>query len=246
MEKLRFLNHENESERKVFICKNVFKMNENVIKIIFKEEIPSDEILTIGFDIINENNGENMSDDYYHAYNTIYRRFDDEMSILLSNDGSVYVEPEVPEYVEPEPYVPTEEELQIMFENNKTSKITQSKTLLAKYLEEHPLVSDCHGGIEATYTVTSEKQTLMASNYLTYTIAKESGVENPILTWNAAGCECEVWSEEEYITLVLQVSEYVKPLVSLQQSYEVQINACTTQEELDAITIVYDVYGIAE
>ena len=82
----------------------------------------------------------------------------------------------------------------------------------------------------------------MANNYLTYTIAKESGVENPVLTWNASGCECEVWTEEEYITLVLLIAEYVKPLVALQQSYEVQINACKTQEELDKIVIVYNVY----
>lgn len=143
-------------------------------------------------------------------------------------------------------YVPTEAELQARFEANKEAKISESKVALADYLERHPLVSDCHGGVEATYTVTSEKQALMANNYLTYTIAKQSGVKSPILTWNAAGEECEVWTEEEYITLVLEVSEYVKPLVSLQQSYEVQIKACETQEDLDAIAIVYDVYGIAE
>ena len=140
-------------------------------------------------------------------------------------------------------YVPTEEELKAEFDAIKANKIEDSKVLLADYLERHPLVSNCHGGVDATYTVTTDKQTLMASNYLTYTIAKQSGVENPVLTWNAAGCECEVWTEQEYITLVLQIAEYVKPLVALQQSYEVQINACETQEELDSINIVYDAYG---
>ena len=140
-------------------------------------------------------------------------------------------------------YVPTEEELKAAFNVKKEEKINESKVVLADYLERHPLVSNCHGGKEATYTVTTEKQTLMASNYLTYTIAKESGIENPMLTWNAAGEECEAWTEAEYVTLVLQIAEYVKPLVALQQSYEVQINACETQEELDTIVIVYDVYG---
>ena len=138
-------------------------------------------------------------------------------------------------------YVPTEEELAIDFENAKQSKILESKVLLEKYLEENPLLSDCHGGVVAKYTVTQEKQSLMASNYLTYTIAKESGVENPVLTWNAAGCECEEWTEEEYVTLVLQISAYVKPLVSLQQSYEVQITNCKTEEELNNIVIDYSV-----
>lgn len=139
----------------------------------------------------------------------------------------------------------TKESLDTLLKTSKEVKITESKGLLALYLESHPLISNCHGGIEAEYTVTSEKQALMSSNYLTYTIAKASGLDAK-LTWNASGCECEEWTEEEYVTLVLQISEYVKPLVSLQQSYEVAINNCTSQEELDAIEIVYDVYGVAE
>ena len=135
-------------------------------------------------------------------------------------------------------YVPTEEELRIAFEGAKEIKINESKLLLEEYLINNPLVSSCHGDVEAKYTITSEKQSLMASNYLNYTIAKGVGIE-PILTWNSAGSECEVWTEQEYVTLILQIGEYVKPLVSLQQSYEVQIRSCTTQEELDEIEIVY-------
>lgn len=140
-----------------------------------------------------------------------------------------------------------ERELEIAkanFENNKEKKIAESKILLGVYLETHPLTSNCHSGVEAQYNVTTEKQSLMASNYLTYTIAKQSGVKNATLTWNATGCECEEWTEEEFVTLVLQISEYVKPLVSLQQSYEVAIRNCTTQDELDSIQIIYDVYGV--
>ena len=190
-----------------------------------------------GFKLYKTEDGKPLGD--YSSFVTIYKEL--ENGAMFSNDGSVYVEPEV---IEPVP--PTEEELAAMFEEAKAAKINESKVLLADYLERHPLVSDCHGGVEATYTVTTDKQTLMASNYLTYTIAKNSGIENPVLTWNAAGCECEVWTEEEYITLVLLIAEYVKPLVALQQSYEVQINACETPEELDEIKIVYDVYGINE
>ena len=138
-----------------------------------------------------------------------------------------------------------EESVRIAFENNKMSKIEESKVLLATYLENHPLVSTCHGGVEATYNVTAEKQNLMTSHYATYTIEKNLGL-NPVLKWNSTGEECEEWTEEEFILLVLQIKSYVEPLVSLQQSYEVQIRNCTTQEELDTIKIVYDVYGIAE
>ena len=136
-------------------------------------------------------------------------------------------------------YIPTEEELKQILEKNKSLKISESKELLSLYLEEHPLVSKCHNNTEATYNVTSEKQTLMSSNYLAYTIAKQSGIENPVLTWNASGCECEEWTEEEFVQLILEVSTYVKPLVSQQQSYEVAIKECSTQEELDSIQLLY-------
>lgn len=131
------------------------------------------------------------------------------------------------------------------FESVKLFKIQESKTLLEQYLKNHPLVSNCHGGVEASYNVTTEKQNLMTSHYATYTIEKNLGL-NPVLKWNSTGDECEEWTEEEFIQLILQIKAYVEPLVSLQQSYEVQIRNCASQEELDAINIVYDVYGIAE
>ena len=120
-----------------------------------------------------------------------------------------------------------------------------SKRLLEQYLASHPLISTCHSDTEAQYNVTTEKQNLMTSHYATYTIEKNLGL-NPVLKWNSTGEECEEWTEEEFIQLILEIKAYVEPLVSLQQSYEVQIRSCTTQEELDAINIVYDVYGIAE
>lgn len=126
-----------------------------------------------------------------------------------------------------------------LLETNKEIKINESKLLLSQYLETHPLISNCHNGVEAAYTVTVEKQSLIVSNYLTYTVAKTAGL-NTKLTWNSSGQECEEWTEEEYTTLILQIGEYVKPLVSLQQSYEVEIKACTTQDELDDIVINYE------
>lgn len=98
MNKLKFLNSSNDIISNVIVK----QINNNIIKLIFNDEIPDDDLLSCGFEIINEFNNKNMTGDYYYGYITIYRRFDDEMSILLSNDGSVYVEPEVPEYVEPE------------------------------------------------------------------------------------------------------------------------------------------------
>jgi len=170
----------------------------------------------------------------YEDYNTLYREV--EGGFILSNDGSVYVEPEP----QPEsgPYVPTEEELKQIFEQNKTAKIAESKRMLAEYLEENPLQSDCHGGKVGTYSVTEEKQTLMANQYSSYMLEKQV-TGSAELTWNETGKSCEKWTEEEFVALILAVKAYVYPHVSRQQAYEEQIHACTTQEALDAIEIVY-------
>lgn len=206
----------------------------SIMNISFSENVPGDSTLTSGFKIINEHNGIVMGD--YSDYVTIYRKFDN--AVELSNNGSVYVEPDAPEPVTPPPYVPTEEEIAEQLQYAKDDKILQSKYMLSEYLDANPLVSKCHNGIEGKYNVNSEKQSLMANNYLTYTIAKQFD-PSAKLTWNETGKECEEWTEQEYLQLLLEASAYVKPLVSKQQKYEVEINACTTIEEVEAIEIDY-------
>lgn len=229
MEKLRFLNHENESERKVFICKNVFKMNENVIKIIFKEEIPSDEILTIGFDIINENNGENMSDDYYHAYNTIYRRFDDEMSILLSNDGSVYVEPEVPEYVEPEPYVPTLEEV-------KTSKINTFSNTCSMAITNGVDVAFTEDNVEH-FSYSEEDQVNLKE---IFDLAVQTNVP---MYYHADGEGCKLYTVEQIIAIYTSATTNKMHHITYFNQIRMYINSLETTEEVNAIEYGQELTG---
>lgn len=169
----------------------------------------------------------------YEGYTTLYRQGDGWYE--LSNDGSVYVvaEPELPEV-----YEPTEEELQAAFEKKKEAAVLNTKNILAQYLEDNPLLSNAHGGKEGLYSVTTEKQTLMMSQYMTYQIEKMSNPD-AVLTWNETGKACEVWTEAEFLQLVLEVKNYVYPKVSHQQELEERINACATEEELDLIVIDY-------
>lgn len=202
----------------------------------FSENMPEDDILSSGFSIVNEHNGIVMGD--YTDYTTIYRKV--ENTVQLSNDGSIYVEPTTPEPVIPKPYIPTEKEIAEELAYAKDNKISESKYMLSEYLDENPLISTCHNGIEGKYNVSTEKQSLMANNYLTYTISKQV-YPDAKLTWNETGKECEEWTEKEYLQLLLEASAYVKPLVSKQQKYEVQVNACTTIDEVNAIEINYSV-----
>lgn len=133
---------------------------------------------------------------------------------------------------------PTPIDYEEMLNKAKTAKVAQSKTALAEYLQDTPLISSVHGGKEGVYSVTQEKQTLMMSQYMTYQIEKAINPEAK-LTWNESGEECEEWTESEFLQLILEVKQYVYPLVSYQQSIEKAIQVCTTAEELNAIVIDY-------
>lgn len=178
----------------------------------------------------------------YKGYKTVYREIPG--GVQYSDDGSVYVAPPEPEPVpDPEPYEPTPEELEAIFEQNKKNKVLLSRSLLAAYLEDHPITSTAHGGVEGVYSVTSEKQSLMTSQYMTYQIEKTVDPDAK-LRWNETGKSCQDWTEEEFLQLVLEIKRYVYPLVSCQQTLEEQITACTTQEMLDDIVIDFAAVGM--
>lgn len=119
-------------------------------------------------------------------------------------------------------------------EQIKTKKVTESKAVLADYLEAHPLTwTD-----GKQYSVTMDKQTLLTSALARYQLAVGLG-QAPALRWNATGEGCMIWSYEDLAALALGIAAYVEPLVSRQQTIEVQINAALSREELGGIVIDY-------
>lgn len=209
-----------------------FCVSENIIEIHGNFPVEN-----LGFTLSRPNQNDNWD---YSDFTTVYRTLDN--GAQFSNDESVYTEsdvtPEIPN-ISFEPYDPTPEELESMFYKNKVNKIALSKTLLAEYLENNPLHSTAHGGVEGIYSVTGEKQNLMMTNYATYQIEKTVD-PNTKLKWNETGKSCIEWTEQEFLQLVLEIKAYVSPLVSYQQQLEEQIMNCTNQEELDGIVINYN------
>lgn len=117
----------------------------------------------------------------------------------------------------------------------KHSKISESKTALSEYLASHPL----QWTDGKYYSVTSEKQALLTSNLSLYQLAVSNG-QSFTLKWNTTGDECTVWKYDDLAALALAIGTYVQPFVSHQQELELDIKACTTMEELDAVEINYD------
>ena len=122
----------------------------------------------------------------------------------------------------------------------KEYMISMSKMNLDVYLSEHPVVSTCHAGVEAEYTCTLEKQTLLNSAIAMAEIHNKLGTAYQA-SWNARGEECTYdWTLDELIMLAIDIEAFVKPLVSAQQSMESKINAATTKEEVFDVSISFD------
>ena len=121
----------------------------------------------------------------------------------------------------------------------KGDLILKSKENLAKYLQTHPLKSYCHNKAEGGYyNCTKEKQNELAGLLLSHNIAANLGQED-VLTWNETEKVCEVYTLEELSQLALEIKEYVRPLVSMQQHMEADIRALDTQQELKSIDIEF-------
>ncbi len=112
MDKIKFYNSSNIYDAVVIHVSD----NLNVLGLKFDNsiDIPLD-VITSGFYLLNENNHEIMGD--YSSYVNPYRNCGN--IIYLSNDGSVYTEPEPTP--EPEPYVPTVDEIRAQKINEMSS-----------------------------------------------------------------------------------------------------------------------------
>lgn len=144
----------------------------------------------------------------------------------------------------------------------KKNQILLSKKNLAKYLEEHPLLSTCKYEEGKYYNITEEKQNQLTSTLASYMsdilpqlVIGMSTAQVTItsmeqflltldnlpqtITWNDTGGICETYSYKELYTLKCEIMETVKPLVSLQQTMEVTINERVTQEEVLNVNVEY-------
>ena len=225
-----YLVFNNDIEKKYKI--EAFEERNNLIVIQTKEDIADNDSGFIVYDTDEVTIIGNYSD-----YTTKYNISDIGKAIMYSNNGSVETEDNKLEvYYED---LSLDQIRESMLENLKVEKIADSKLQLSKFLENNPLVSSCHGNKKCSYSVTQEKQSLMMSQYVTYQIEKQINL-NTVLTWNESGKEREIWSEEEFLQLLLEVKHYVYPIVSYQQSLEKMINSCETIEDFDNIVINYE------
>lgn len=122
----------------------------------------------------------------------------------------------------------------------KKYRVLESQKLLADWLSTHPITSTCHGGEEAQYSITSEKQLYLQAMITMTETAQKNGVEYQP-SWNAVGEACTYdWTLEELYKLGMEIEATVRPLISHQQALEKEILAALTMSQLTAISISYE------
>ena len=177
--------------------------------------MPDDIILLSGFNVLNEHTLENQSDDYYHCFTTLYRNLDD-MIVLLSNDGSVYVEPEpIPE---PKPYVPTLEDI-------KNTKIQELSSICNQKIVDGVDI-EIDGEIEH-FSYKDEDQTNIKE---IFDLAVKTGVP---MYYHPDGESCKQYTVEQIIQLYSTAATNKLHHITYYNQLKMYVNSLETIEEVE-------------
>ena len=200
--------------------------NGNVVTLMFPEKVP---VNTNGFHCYKDEECEyDIGGNSYIGFTTVYRN-DEETAkyngYQLSNDGSVYVPPEPTP--EPEPYVPTLEEV-------KASKVAEMNATQQSVIQQGIDVTLTDGTVEH-FTLTEHDQTSLMG--LQTQVAQ--GAEQ--IPWHTSDTteHCKYYSNADMLLIVTAAMQYVTFHVTYFRDLRIYINAMDDKESVEAVT-----YGI--
>lgn len=207
-------------DSKEFIPAVVLPTDNNIVKITAEIE-PN----TSGFRLyLRDNDKYPLDHGEYEAYSTLYR--EGEGWFELSNDGSVYTEPEPAP--EPEPYVPTLEEI-------KAKKISEMNSAQQAIIQNGVNVTLSDGTVEH-FTLTDHDQTSLMG-LQTQVIA---GAEQ--IPWHTSDNteHCKYYSNADMSLITQAALSYVAYHVTYFRDLRIYINSLESVEEVETVY-----YGIA-
>lgn len=206
---MKLLKYLNEQEQYPISFKTI---NKNIVQIT--GDFP---VKTSGFTLSREG----KEDDWdYSAYTTVYR--DIEGGVQFSNDGSVYIPPEpIPE---PEPYVPTLEEVQEM-------KVTEMEAIKQQLIQEGFDVILMDGTTEH-FTLTMEEQIELS--------ALQQKVKDgvPQLPWHIEdeSEHCKFYANEDMALIVEAAFSHKSWHRTYFQDLRIYIRSLDSKEAVEAVT----------
>lgn len=197
---------------------NFKTITSNIIEI--KGDFP---IQTDGIQISREKKPDDVWN--YSDYTTVYREI--EGGVQFSNDGSVYVEPEpIPE---PEPYVPTLEEVQ-------ESKVIEMNAVQQAVIAQGIDVTLTDGTVEH-FTLTDHDQTSLMG--LQSQVAQ--GAEQ--IPWHTSDQSehCKFYSNADMALITMAAMSYVTWHVTYFRDLRIYIRSLQTKEEVESVVYGMDI-----
>lgn len=201
-------------------------LSNTLVKFDFDDnDRPSYDILLSGFEVLNEYTFENQSDDYYHGYTTLYRDVD-KNTVILSNDGSVYVESEsIPES---EPYVPTLEEAKVL-KIQLLSSICRQSIIDGMDVEIN--------GITEHFSYDEEDQVNIKE---LFDLAIQTNVP---LYYHADGESCKIYTVEQIVSIYTTNITNKMHHITYFNQLKLYINTLQTIEEVEIINYGDELIG---
>lgn len=211
MQNILFMN------RKTVSKAEVKKLSEHTIQIITDAAVN-----TSGFQLLT-----NAGSVYgkFEDYTTLYREIDG--GFILSNDGSVYVEPEpIPE---PEPHVPTLEEVQ-------EAKVLEMNAAQQEAIQQGVNVMLTDGTIEH-FTLTDHDQTSLMGLQSQVDAGEEQ------IPWHTSdeAEHCKFYSNADMALITSTAMAWVTWHVTYFRDLRIYIRALQTREEVETITYGVDI-----
>lgn len=210
---------------------------ENVVTIQFENK---KEISTAGFDLfLDEGCFVDIGEDSYHGFTTIYRN--DEFTeayngYQLSNDGSVYVEPEPDPEPIPEPDPEPEPEPEPTLEETQESKIAEMNSIQQQIIQNGVDVILSDGSIEH-FTLKDQDQTSLMG-LQTKVLVGEGNIP-----WHTADEteHCKFYSNTDMALITTAAMNYVTWHVTYFRDIRIYIRSLQTKEEVESVFYGMDI-----
>lgn len=203
--------------------KNIYNIKISVQRagiVVLHNPLPEGVDVTAGFEVLTSDKDGKVYGKYLD-YTTIYREMDDG-SIALSNDGSVWTPPAEPEPIpEPEPYVPTLEEVKLWKKN-------EISTACEKII---------HDGIDVVMPDGSVEHFSLESNDQINLFGKQAQLAAGVtqLEYHQDGHPCRYYTAEEMRLIIKEAMEHVSYHTTYCNAMNMWIAGAETVEEVNAI-----------
>ena len=209
----------------VFIDGTCIPIGENLMDFSFEAETPQYSHLS-DFELYNSHDVKFAE---YGGYDTLYKEKDN--GFILSNDGSVYVEPEPEPEPEPvEPYVPTLEEVQ-------EQKVQEMNEYMEDSIAYGAQVELSDGSIER-FTLTDRDQlSLIGLQVSAAVIPSTQDINRSSFPWHPAdeSEHCKFYSQEDMQKISVTGFQYVMYHVTYFRDLRIYIRSLTDKESVNNV-----------